>query len=67
MWAMIGTYNYVLFSGDMDFLNKNWAGYVKAMDYIYGEVEADGLLYTAANGDWARYVYVNNGSAPNMM
>jgi hypothetical protein len=67
MWVMIGAYNYFLFSGDTDFLNLNWAGYQKAMDYIYGLVEADGVLNCSQPGDWGRYVNVNNGSAPNMM
>ncbi|CRK34246.1 hypothetical protein BN1708_019453, partial [Verticillium longisporum] len=38
MWTMIGAYNYVLYSGDLDWLNAHWATYRKAMDYIYGKV-----------------------------
>ncbi len=67
MWAMIGAYNYVLFSGDTDFLSKNWAKYVKAMNYIYAMVDRDGLLNGKAAGDWGRRVNANNGSAPNML
>jgi len=67
MWAMIGTYNYFLFSGDTDFLNKNWPGYLKAMNYIYSRVQPDGILNCTGLGDWGRRVNVNNGSAPNMM
>ncbi len=67
MWAMIGTYNYVLFSGDMDFLGRNWERYTRAMNYIYGLVDRDGLLGCPGRGDWGRRVNVNNGSAPNMM
>ncbi|RAL09929.1 Six-hairpin glycosidase [Aspergillus homomorphus CBS 101889] len=36
MWSMVGTYNYILYTNDTDFLETNWAGYKKAMDYIYG-------------------------------
>ncbi len=67
MWAMIGTYNYFLFSGNATFLTSNWAGYLKAMNYIYSLAEYDGVLNCSQRGDWGRYVNVNNGSAPSMM
>ncbi|KAK1658232.1 alpha-rhamnosidase [Colletotrichum godetiae] len=68
MWTMIGAYNYVLFSGDTDWLAENWATYLKAMDYIYGKVIPEtGILNATAPGDWARYVNSLNGSAPNML
>ena len=67
MWAMIGTYNYVLFSGDMEFFNKNWAGYIKAMNYILGLVASDGIINCRGPGDWGRRMNVNNGSSPNML
>jgi hypothetical protein len=54
MWTMIGTYNYILYTNDTDFLDKNWAGYLKAMTYIYGKVDASGLLEVTMFGDWAR-------------
>ncbi|OOF97091.1 glycoside hydrolase family 78 protein [Aspergillus carbonarius ITEM 5010] len=38
MWTMVGTYNYMLFTNDSDFLETNWAGYQRAMDYIYGKL-----------------------------
>ncbi|PKX94663.1 Six-hairpin glycosidase [Aspergillus novofumigatus IBT 16806] len=40
MWTMIGTYNYVLFSNDTDFLSANWQKYQAAMDFIYGKTGA---------------------------
>ncbi|KAK1725875.1 alpha-L-rhamnosidase [Colletotrichum acutatum] len=68
MWTMIGAYNYVLFSGDTDWLAANWATYLKAMDYIYGKIIPEtGILNATAAGDWARYVNSLNGSAPNML
>ncbi|KAJ5255032.1 hypothetical protein N7505_010183 [Penicillium chrysogenum] len=45
MWSMIGTYKYVLYTNDTDFLFKNWASYQHAMEYIYGKVTyPSGLL-----------------------
>ncbi|KAF9874769.1 glycoside hydrolase family 78 protein [Colletotrichum karsti] len=68
MWTMIGAYNYVLFSGDLDWLSGNWATYLKAMDYIYAKIIPEtGILNATATGDWARYINSMNGSAPNML
>ncbi|KDN65447.1 putative bacterial alpha-L-rhamnosidase domain-containing protein [Colletotrichum sublineola] len=68
MWTMIGAYNYVLFSGDLAWLGRNWAAYRRAMAYIWAKVVPDtGVLNATATGDWARYVNVPNGSAPNML
>lgn len=54
MWTMIGTYNYVLYTNDTAFLAQNYAGYLHAMDYIYGKVLAPGLLNVSGVRDWAR-------------
>ncbi|KAJ3959958.1 hypothetical protein N0V92_003399 [Colletotrichum tropicale] len=68
MWTMIGAYNYVLFSGDLPWLAANWAAYLRAMDYICAKIIPDtGILNATATGDWARYIYSTNGSAPNML
>ena len=64
---MIGTYNYFLFSNDTEFLNQNWPRYLKAMEYLNGRMEADGILNCSGRGDWGRYMSVTNGSAPSMM
>ena len=36
---MIGTYNYVLYSGDVAFIRENWKGYVKGMRYLFSLVD----------------------------
>jgi len=67
MWSMIGTYNYVLFTNDTDFLTLNWAGYQKAMDFIYGKVDSTGLLNVTGIRDWARWQQGYNNSEAQMM
>lgn len=68
MWTMIGTYNYVLFTNDTGFLQQNWDGYLKAMDYIYGKVTyASGLLDVTGTRDWARYYQGHNNTEAQMM
>lgn len=68
MWSMIGTYNYVLYTNNTDFLLENWDGYQLAMDYIYGKVTyASGLLDVTGIRDWARWQQGYNNSEAQMM
>jgi uncharacterized protein (DUF608 family) len=67
MWTMIGTYNYVLYSNDMEFLARNWAKYLAAMNYIYAKVDSTGLLQVTKTRDWARWQQGFNNSEANMM
>ncbi|KAJ5924103.1 hypothetical protein N7466_008290 [Penicillium verhagenii] len=68
MWTMIGTYNYVLYTNNTDFLIENWDGYLLAMDYIYGKVTyASGLLDVTGIRDWARWQQGYNNSEAQMI
>ena len=67
MWTMIGTYNYVFYTNDTAFLQENWAGYTKAMDYIYAKVLPPGLLNVTGTRDWARWQQGFNNSEANMI
>lgn len=64
---MIGTYNYVLFTNDTDFLQLNWAKYQLAMNYVYGKVGPSGLLNVTGTRDWARWQQGFNNSEAQMM
>jgi uncharacterized protein (DUF608 family) len=65
---MIGTYNYVLFTNDTEFLAQNWNGYQKAMNYIYAKVDLpSGLLNVTGLRDWARWQQGFNNSEAQMM
>ncbi|KAI0973397.1 Six-hairpin glycosidase-like protein [Xylaria arbuscula] len=68
MWTLIGTYNYVLYENDTDFLALNWDRYQKAMEYVYGKVGvASGLLNVTGTRDWARWVQGYNNSEANII
>ncbi|KAK8855744.1 glycoside hydrolase family 78 protein [Apiospora arundinis] len=55
LWTMLGTYNYVFFSDDTDFLKQHWDGYKAAMKWAQGEVDSSGLLYgKSKDADWGR-------------
>ncbi|KAK0661450.1 hypothetical protein DIS24_g2726 [Lasiodiplodia hormozganensis] len=67
MWTMIGTYNYVLYTGDLDFLELVWDRYIKAMDYVYAKVDGSGLLNVTGTRDWARWQQGWNNTQANMI
>lgn len=68
MWSMIGTFNYVLYTNDTDFLEKNWGKYQMAMDFIYRKVDpASGLLNVTGTRDWARWQQGFNNTQAQMM
>ncbi|KAF9729505.1 hypothetical protein PMIN04_003734 [Paraphaeosphaeria minitans] len=67
MWTMIGTYNYMLYKNDTDFVGQNWAKYLKAMTYIYGKVQPIGLLNSTGTRDWARWQTGGNLTEANVI
>ncbi|KUI69286.1 hypothetical protein VM1G_05479 [Cytospora mali] len=67
MWSMIGTYNYLLYTNDTDFLAQNWDGYLAAMKYIYAKVQPSGLLNVTGTRDWARWQTGFNMSEAQMI
>ncbi|KAK4622225.1 hypothetical protein CLAFUW4_06912 [Fulvia fulva] len=67
-WTMIGTYNYVLYTNDTEFLRENWDRYLFAMEYVYSLVlEPLGLLNVTGTRDWARQATGGNSTEPNMI
>lgn len=67
MWSMIGTYNYLLYTNDTDFLTLNRDGYLAAMNYIYAKVQPSGLLNVTGVRDWARWQTGFNMSEAQMI
>ena len=53
-WTLIGTYNYYLYSGDLQFVEGLWSNYTRAMAYLAAKVDESGLLYVTGTGDWGR-------------
>jgi hypothetical protein len=48
-------------------VQKNWGKYLKAMDYIYGKVDATGLLNQTGTRDWARWQTGWNNTEANVI
>lgn len=54
LWTLIGTATYYQYSHDDAWLGTEWAGYLRAVGYILGQVGSDGLLTVQGTADWAR-------------
>lgn len=68
MWTLIGTYNYILYSNDLSFIEKNWPKYRKALEHVYAKVDkTSGLLSVTGTRDWARWQQGGFNSEANMM
>lgn len=52
--TMIATYDYILYSNDMDFLNQHAESYKKAMAFILSKVDGTGLLNVTGASNWGR-------------
>lgn len=55
MSSVIGTYDYVLYSGDTEFLARNWKGIKMAVQFVAAKIDSTGLLYVTGSNDWGRY------------
>ncbi|KIJ64349.1 glycoside hydrolase family 78 protein [Hydnomerulius pinastri MD-312] len=55
MWTLIGSYNYYLYSGDMDWLSTIWTNYTKAVAYVESKVDSTGLMNVTGLRDWGRF------------
>ncbi|KAL5347633.1 hypothetical protein ACLOAV_007042 [Pseudogymnoascus australis] len=54
MHSLLGVYNYVLYSGDMRWLQDHWDRYVVALHVSIAKVDATGLMHVTSSADWLR-------------
>ncbi|TGJ88190.1 glycoside hydrolase family 78 [Xylaria hypoxylon] len=57
MWTMIGLYNYILYSGDVEFLKVYWEKHIFAMGLVLDQIDPSvGLMdITRYPNDWGRF------------
>ncbi|KAK7032676.1 glycoside hydrolase family 78 protein [Favolaschia claudopus] len=68
-WSLIGTHNYYLYTGDLDFVKFVWANYTKALNFLESQVDDTGLanVPTAFQNDWGRDGGAGHNSAFNAL
>ncbi|PCH42961.1 glycoside hydrolase family 78 protein [Wolfiporia cocos MD-104 SS10] len=64
-WTIIGAYNYYLYSGDTEWLQKTWSNYTKAVRFLTNKVDDTGLLNVTAPNDWGRIGQGGHNSEAN--
>lgn len=52
--TLLGTYLYVLYSGDVAWLEGKWPSYLRALDVSISKVDDLGLLHVSSTADWLR-------------
>lgn len=52
--TLLGTYNYVLYSGDVGWLDRHWQSYKIALGISIAKVDDLGLLHVTSTADWLR-------------
>jgi hypothetical protein len=52
--TLIGTYEYILYSGDLDWLKRRWPAYTRALEISINKVDEFDLLHVTSNYDWIR-------------
>ncbi|KAI6716034.1 hypothetical protein JHW43_001418 [Diplocarpon mali] len=68
MASLIGTYEYLLYSGDLEFLSFNWVKFRLAIEFITAKLDRpSGALYVTGSGDWGRYAQGGLNTAANAM
>lgn len=67
MWTMIGTYNYVLYTADFDWVRPVWAKYQHAMSFVLAKVDNSGLMNVTGLRDWARWQQGFHNTEANMI
>ncbi|KAF9462422.1 glycoside hydrolase family 78 protein [Collybia nuda] len=66
-WSLIGTHNYYLYTGDLDFVRTVWGNFTKALAFLESQVDFTGLMNVPLDfaNDWGRDNGQGHNSAAN--
>lgn len=67
MSSLIGTYDYILYSGDLPFLARNWKGVKEGISFIARKIDSTGLLHVTGLNDWGRYTQGGHNTEANAL
>ena len=67
MSAIIANHDYVLYTGDTDFLLSHWDQYVLAMSFITAKIDDTSMLYVTGTADWGRLTQGGHNTEANML
>lgn len=67
LWALIGTYNYYLYSGDTELLEELWPKYEAGLDYALSLLNSDHIVSVRGESDWGRFTSTKERSSISML
>lgn len=67
MWAMIGMYNYLLYSGDEELVEELWPKHEAALAYARSLRTPDGIVSVRGDRDWGRLTSSKERSSASML
>ncbi|KAI1075879.1 Six-hairpin glycosidase-like protein [Whalleya microplaca] len=53
--TLLGTYDYVLYSGDIDWLREHWTAYKRALNVSTAKIDSHNLMHVSTPFDWNRH------------
>ena len=54
MWSLVGTADYVLYSGDKAWLSAHWQSYKSGVQFLLNKIDSNGVLSVDGISDWGR-------------
>lgn len=67
LWALIGFYNYYLYTSDDPLLQSYWPKYVLGVNRILSKINAKGVVNVTGTADWGRWLYSTERSSVSML
>ena len=67
LWAMIGAYNYFLYSGEMELLEELWPKYEAGLDYALSLLNEENIVSVQGAKDWGRLTSTTERSSVSML
>merc|ERR1712127_144650 len=67
LWALAGTCNLFVYTGDMAWLTKRWDGFKRAVACSRGKVTSKGLMSVDKQSDWQRCCQGGENIAANSL
>ena len=67
MWAMIGMYNYLLYSGDEELVEELWPKHEAALEYARSLRTSDGIVSVRGDRDWGRLTSSQERASASML
>ncbi|KAI1847213.1 hypothetical protein JX266_006753 [Neoarthrinium moseri] len=53
--TLLGTYDYVLYSGDIDWMRQKWPAYLRALRISTSKIDSKNLMHVTSTFDWNRH------------